>query len=160
MFPCVLRPPPMTVRATLLALGLGGVVSACEGDSTQVEARSLLGLLESMAVEGTLAERGEQVSRLRALKLRDPSLRATRDACLTAHGRLLEAELLQAELRAELKRQGRTGGGQPGQPGQVGPGGGKSLAARHVASETALQVARAALPQCRSLSRALLERIR
>lgn len=126
---------------------------ACEGDSERTrQARLLVELLHQVEVGGTLSERVEQVGRLKALPLRDEALSQTRAACVTAYGRALEAEVLQAEVRAVADGAAAASAGGLTKPA--------ALEAKLAASSDALAEAKAALPACRRLSQTLVESAR
>jgi len=120
-------------------------------DSRAAEARALLERIGSLDLRASAGERARKIERLRALQLAHPELAHVRDACALAHAGLLAAESEQAGVRDRLD--------------QAGDGGLREaeltrLAAAVKQAGERLHDAQAALPECETRTRELLERYR
>jgi hypothetical protein len=135
------------VARLILCLGC-----ACGSENSRAqEARALLERIAALDLRAPPAERARQIEHLRALQLADPDLARVRGACVLAHAGLLAAESEQAGVRSRLDRAGDAGLREPELT---------LVAATVRQAGERLRDAQAALPECETRTRALLERYR
>ena len=106
--PLVLRFFPTTMLATTvvtMSSMLAAGVSGCgeEGADSDEQLRALLLHEDAVELGAPTEERLVAVSRLEALHLADPALRAVRDTCVRGHRELLSGEEAQAEAQGVLE---------------------------------------------------------
>lgn len=82
-----MRAGPFATSAVLIALGACG-----DGDLEGREARMLVAAVEEIDVRLPVADRRERVEHLKRLRLQTEAVRSAREACLTFHESLLDAE--------------------------------------------------------------------
>ncbi len=90
-------------RFLVVQLALVAALAAC-GDSEKREALLFVERAQGIEVDAPEAERRALVDRLEQMPLETEEVRRIRDACVTGHRALLEAEAAQAEASEALDR--------------------------------------------------------
>lgn len=78
------------------------LLTACERDSS-AEARMFLDRLDRLDLDDPVEDRRRLLTSLSNMPLADPDIDATRDVCVDAHRRTIEAEELTARVRSALE---------------------------------------------------------
>jgi hypothetical protein len=140
-------------RSWIFLCGFAWVLAACESGDERLrnDARAFLSLNGAVDYRSSEAEREKRVADLERLLLTDPSVKLTRDLCVSGHREMGRQQKAQEENANEIDRViAAKPDGSPLDPSVIA-----SLQAKLADSERGLERARQELRSCEEQARAL-----